>query len=799
MIKFLAEHQLNIMLGLGSICGMTAVLTLMTKGIGRKRKVAMLMMEIGAMILLFADRLAYIYRGDVSDLGFAMTKISNFLVYAMTIITISSTNLYQEDLSVGEAGLDSVPLILRVNELYAIVGLGMVVLSQFTGFYYTFDENNHYVRSPGFFICYLIPVAMALNQLYVCFRYYRSLRKKIFLPLVAFYVLPLVAGTLQIFAYGLSLTNITLAMTAFIIYTFLIVDMNEMMEVSRATALEGLEIEKKNKKRLLDQTATALVKAAEKKDELSRGRAARVADTAVRLAKMEGKTKEECEEIYYAALLHDVGSIGIPDVVLSHKTDLTEKERKILRDKPQIGSEILSSLREYPYLSTGALCSHERYDGSGYPAGLKGKEIPEIARIIAVADAYEPVSLHKDYREALPEQVIREELIKGAGTRFDPVIANNMIRIMDENFRKMTEKSAANEISVKEMVCEKYKDNVSRGVEITDNVMEIKFSCEPLGEVGAGFSAPSIILFDSFDGRVHEVEMTISAYHYLEYAEAWFDGNVVVTGVRDAETYSQDVESDEIGGIMPESGEEGERKAYKIRAARFEDHVKIRMLGPEKIVDITLALPDSSRTAYVSLTGENCRISDIRAEATGEKVNGDDIARIVSKVSYIERLESDVPNVQVDGERTAATQGILLKDDLRLDFHARSLPSANLVWHCPYIVIFHSADGRVGGDGYEEYALLKLNGECEGGSNNIRNKFRMKRTEAFPGWEKWKTAAKKGMECSAEFTRRGNRVTIVTENGGVRIENTTQFAEKPKDLYVALTGDKVALTDIRVL
>ena len=98
-----------------------------------------------------------------------------------------------------------------------------------------------------------------------------------------------------------------------------------------------------------------------------------------------------------------------------------------------MGNQILSSIVEYPYLSIGAHYHHERYDGHGYPNHLKGEEIPEIARIISVADAYDAMSSNRSYREAIPQKLVREEIVKGTGTQFDPVFAKIMLELIDQD------------------------------------------------------------------------------------------------------------------------------------------------------------------------------------------------------------------------------------------------------------------------------------------------------------------------------------------------------------------------------
>jgi len=103
---------------------------------------------------------------------------------------------------------------------------------------------------------------------------------------------------------------------------------------------------------------------------------------------------------------------------------LTDQEFDQIKKHPVYGNQILSTIYRLPYLSIGALCHHERYDGRGYPSGLKGEDIPDIARIIAVADAYDAMTSKRSYRDPIPQQKVREEVLKGMGSQFDPQYAN---------------------------------------------------------------------------------------------------------------------------------------------------------------------------------------------------------------------------------------------------------------------------------------------------------------------------------------------------------------------------------------
>ncbi|MBR3524399.1 MAG: HD domain-containing protein [Lachnospiraceae bacterium] len=122
---------------------------------------------------------------------------------------------------------------------------------------------------------------------------------------------------------------------------------------------------KKNQQRLFEQTAMALVNAIDAKDRYTHGHSSRVADYSRKIAEYSGKGPEECNEIYYAALLHDVGKIGIPEHIINKEGKLTEEEYAVIKQHPVLGEQILHSISEFPALGIGALYHHERYDGKG--------------------------------------------------------------------------------------------------------------------------------------------------------------------------------------------------------------------------------------------------------------------------------------------------------------------------------------------------------------------------------------------------------------------------------------------------
>ncbi len=195
------------------------------------------------------------------------------------------------------------------------------------------------------------------------------------------------------------------------------------------------EIEKKTRENneLFKHVIQALAEAIDAKDRYTKGHSGRVADYAFEIARRYGYGEKKLDDIYMMSLLHDVGKIGVPDAVINKPSKLTDEEFEFIKNHPVMGSRILKRIQEKPELIVGAKWHHEKYDGTGYPDGLKGEEIPEEARIIAVADAYDAMSSNRSYRGILPQSVVRDEIIKGRGTQFDPKFADIMLAMIDED------------------------------------------------------------------------------------------------------------------------------------------------------------------------------------------------------------------------------------------------------------------------------------------------------------------------------------------------------------------------------
>ncbi len=181
------------------------------------------------------------------------------------------------------------------------------------------------------------------------------------------------------------------------------------------------------------QVVSALAAAIDAKDKYTNGHSSRVAEYSKMIAARSGYSKAEQDEIYLIGLLHDVGKIGVPDEVINKPSKLTDEEFELIKKHPVIGDSILGSIKVNPKLATGARWHHERYGGGGYPDGISGDQIPEEARIIAVADAYDAMTSRRSYRDVMPQDKVRSEIEKGMNTQFDPRFAKIMLQMIDED------------------------------------------------------------------------------------------------------------------------------------------------------------------------------------------------------------------------------------------------------------------------------------------------------------------------------------------------------------------------------
>lgn len=343
-----------------------------------------------------------------------------------TFVQLVSYRSVKNDITDGK-----VPIRLRINEIIIAAGVALVIVSQFTGLYYTFDEHNRYQRSDAYIICIILPLVAFINTSTVIIQYHKKLDRRLYLILLIFSLMPIAASIIQIFFYGLSITNIAIVCLAVVLRLIEIVNTNRDLAAAHEREKELLIQKQNTMSAMISETTNAFAAVIDGKDKYTKGHSERVAIYSRMLAKHLGLSEEEQRKAYYMGLLHDIGKIGIPDEVINKTTKLNDDEFHLMQSHPIFGYEILKEIKSMPELAQGARWHHEFYDGSGYPDKADGKDLPFIVRIVAVADSYDAMTSNRSYRKYLSQDVARSEIEKGIGTQFDPDVARCMLDIID--------------------------------------------------------------------------------------------------------------------------------------------------------------------------------------------------------------------------------------------------------------------------------------------------------------------------------------------------------------------------------
>lgn len=201
-------------------------------------------------------------------------------------------------------------------------------------------------------------------------------------------------------------------------------------EVKKQTTVA--EERSKRLQRLSIETIQTLAHAIDAKDPYTIGHSSRVSQYSVSIAQALGWDADRVDDIKYSALLHDIGKIGVPDSILNNPRRLTDVEYEIIKSHTTMGGDILKGRTMIRSAEDVARSHHEKYDGTGYPRGLKGSDISEEARIVAIADAFDAMSSNRVYRRSCDKEHIRSELEKGKGRQFDPEFTDVFVDLWDK-------------------------------------------------------------------------------------------------------------------------------------------------------------------------------------------------------------------------------------------------------------------------------------------------------------------------------------------------------------------------------
>ncbi len=264
------------------------------------------------------------------------------------------------------------------------------------------------------------------------------------------------------------------------------------------------EVDKKTKEnsRLTIHVVQTLAEAIDAKDTYTNGHSGRVAAYSKEIASRLGYDEQHQDEVYMMGLLHDVGKIGVPDWIINKTDRLTDEEFAEIKKHPVVGNRILKNIKEMPQLAYGARWHHERIDGRGYPDGRKGQEIPEEARIIAVADAYDAMTSNRSYRKLMPQSDVRAQIEQGKGAQFDSRIADVMISMIDEDKGYTMREGAAESADLHERSSDEAIEHIDEQPILSEKIVNIKELDTDLGVFLCGDVEDYLDALDVFTASV---------------------------------------------------------------------------------------------------------------------------------------------------------------------------------------------------------------------------------------------------------------------------------------------------------
>ena len=321
----------------------------------------------------------------------------------------------------------------------AIYGIDLFLLftNPLTGWVFTYDEAGNYILNTLFVpVAYGFPILFFFIGSFYMLTHRERYRKSQLIAMTLTILIGSVLFLLQMLYFNDFLVTFYFASIGILII-FLSLETPEHERLVQMTAelkeTKAREAALEEKEQLSREVMLALAKAVDAKDHYTKGHSERVAKYASQIAKKMGKNERQQEEIYELGLLHDIGKIGISEEIINKKGKLTDEEFDQIKQHTIIGWDILKTINEIPWLSKGARWHHERFDGKGYPDGLAGKEIPEEARIICLADSYDAMTSKRSYSYPRSQSDVRDEIKRCSGTQFDPEIAVYLLQMIDED------------------------------------------------------------------------------------------------------------------------------------------------------------------------------------------------------------------------------------------------------------------------------------------------------------------------------------------------------------------------------
>ncbi|MBR5096472.1 MAG: HD-GYP domain-containing protein [Treponema sp.] len=313
-----------------------------------------------------------------------------------------------------------------------------------TGIFFGF-ENGRYIHGPFYPLCSILPLVFLWECGGTFFIIKKRVTTQILTVLLTLLVMSALGPVLQYYFFPKVLLTNFFSLVSLILCLFVLVspdyaelskkraELNELQKHLEAkAAMESEKIHKRDKQKelLAEQIIDALAETIDAGDLKRNNHSENVAENARKIAYKMGLSKNEVQQIYYTAILHDIGVIGIAEDVIGKQGKFSPEEFEQIKKHSEIGERILSKITEMPEMAANVRSHHERWDGKGYPDGLVGAEIPLTTRIIAVADAFDAMTHERSYKEAMSVENAKKEILAGAGSQFDPRVAEVAVEVL---------------------------------------------------------------------------------------------------------------------------------------------------------------------------------------------------------------------------------------------------------------------------------------------------------------------------------------------------------------------------------
>lgn len=385
--------------------------------------------------------------GDLGDwiLGGVPGKLSFFAQYFISIILYFSSSgllilsLFGWIIAIIREKTAISDIWFRIGKIFTIIQVVLAVTMPIHKIAYIDPATNFYQRGDLFFLTQICPVIVYFMDVYMVIRHRKVFSKRELAYLGIFITIPMISEIIQVATYIVSSLNVSISIGLIIVFTFI----HSKREFDNERKIKDIMINENRKleelqelqENLSEQLIEVLCSAIEAKDNYTKGHSMRVARYAREIMRRLGYDEETQNEAYYIGILHDVGKIRVDDRIINKNGRLTNDEYEKIKLHTVAGYQILRDVDVIPNLAVGARWHHERYDGTGYPNGLAGEDIPLVARVIAVADAYDAMTSNRAYHKVMPQDDVREQISSGMGKQFDPEVAQVMLDMIDEDLQ----------------------------------------------------------------------------------------------------------------------------------------------------------------------------------------------------------------------------------------------------------------------------------------------------------------------------------------------------------------------------